>query len=563
MKNPLPPLPQIEGPPWREYGLLGLVLGAVFLACLKPMADPDTFWHLAVGREMWQTHALVRTEIFSFTDAGAPWTDFEWLFHALAYPLWVAGGDLAASLFTALCGVLAVAIGYRCTRLAGGGALSFSIFLLPVLPAYAERLRFRPDALSLVFFALLVEVLLRWRGRAFAPGPERWILPLLFLVWVQFHGGWAYGALLMAAFLSGALMDARKEGTSVRGLLRSVALPSAASAAALFLNPFGWDLPLLPLRHLMSFSDSGFVPIAEWGRTPFHGAYAWFTIAAAAALAAILLVRRRFRWTDFLPAAAQLSLGLYWVRYAAFAVLALAPSAASRLSLLPVRKTATRILCAAAVAGAVASIVVQASRLRQPYDLAARYPVQEGAFLRTHLSGANLFHEFRVGGYLEWAMPGAFRVFMDGRFPLFKQVAGDYYQAHRTPQAFLDFLARYPIDAVLYAYPEFQLTPATGGPPRGPSAVLFPKEKWALVKLGPFGMVLLRREASNEAVIRRFEYKALRPDDLPYLVWAAKRGAVAPSEFKAELERGLVDQPSAQIQAALGSALGALASPTP
>jgi hypothetical protein len=539
------------------------MLAAVFLACFKPMADPDTFWHLAVGREMWQTHALVRTEIFSFTDAGAPWADFEWLFHALAYPLWVVGGDSGASLFTALCGVLAVAIAYRCARLAGGGALSFAIFVLPVLPAYAERLRFRPDALSLVFFASLVEVLLRWRGRAFAPGPERWLLPLFFFVWVQFHGGWAYGALLWAAFLAGALMDARKACTSVRALLRSVALPSAASGAALFLNPFGWDLPLLPLRHLLSFSDSGFVPIAEWGRPPFQGAYAWFTITAVAALTAILLVRRRFSWTDFLPAAAQLALGLYWVRYAAFAVLALSPSASSRLSLLPVKKAATRILCTAVALGAVASIFVQVSRLRQTYDLAARYPAQEGAFLQAQLPGANLFHEFRVGGFLEWTMPRSFRVFMDGRFPLFKQVAQDYYQAHRTPKAYREFLARYPIDAALYAYPEFQFSPPTGGPPRGPSAVLFPKEGWALVKFGPFGMVLLKREGSNEAVIRRFEYKALRPDDLPYLVWAARRGAVNASELKAEMRRGLAEQPSPQIQASLRAAMSALDAPTP
>jgi len=563
LKNPIPPLPPIEGPAWREYGLLGLVLVAVFLACLKPLADPDTFWHLAVGREMWHNHALVRTEIFSFTDAGAPWTDFEWLFHALAYPLWAAGGDAGASLFTALCGVLAAALAYRSARLTGGHALSFSIFFLPVLLAYAERLRFRPDALSLVFFALLVEVLLRWRRRAFAPGPERWLLPLLFLIWVQFHGGWAYGALLGATFLAGALLDAWKAGSSVKHLLRSMALPSAASAAAIFANPFGWDLPLLPLRHLSSFSDSGFVPIAEWGRTPFQGAYAWFTVIAMAAFGAILLMRRRFCWNDFLPAAAQLALGLYWVRYAAFALLALAPPTSSRLSSIPIRRMVKRGLYAAALLGAVFSIVIQVSRLRKPFDLSARYPVQESAFLKAHLPGANLFHEFRVGGYLEWVMPGSFKVFMDGRFPLFKQVAMDYYEAHRTPQAYQEFLARYPSDAALYAYPGFQLIPSAGGPPRGPSALLFPKERWALVEFGRFGLVLLRREDSNAEVIRAHEYEVLRPDDLPYLVWAAKKGAIASSELKGELERGLAGRPPAEVAASFRAALRALASPSP
>ncbi len=561
LKNPLPPLPAIEGPAWREYGLLGLLLAAVFLACLKPIADPDTFWHLAVGREMWQTHALVRTETFSFTDAGAPWTDFEWLFHALAYPLWLAVGNTGASLFTALCGVVAVIFAYRCVRLSGGEALSFSIFLLPMLLAYADRVRFRPDALSLVFFAFLLEVLLRWRRRSFAPGAERWLLPLVFLVWVQIHGGWAYGGLLMAAFLAGALLDAWNAGSPLKDLLRSMTVPSALSATALFVNPFGWNLVLLPVRHLLSFSDKGFVPIAEWGHTPFEGPYAWFTVVAAAAIAAILVVRKRFCWTEFLPAAAQFALGLYWVRYAAFAALALAPSASSRLSLLPVKEVAKRILYAAAVLGAVVSIWGQVLRLRQPYNLPARYPVQECAFLKTHLSGANLFHEFRVGGYLEWVMPGSFRVFMDGRFPLFKKTAMDYYEAHRTPQTYREFLARYPIDAVLYAYPGFTLVPPAGGPPRGPSAVLFPKEQWALVDFQAFGMVLLKREASNEEVIRRLEYKVLRPDDLPYLVWEARKGALPRSELKSELERAVACHPSPEIGAACLEALRSLEAP--
>ena len=561
LKTPLPPLPPMEGPAWREYGLLGLLLAAVFLACLKPMADPDTFWHLAVGREMWQTHALVRTETFSFTDAGAPWTDFEWLFHALAYPLWVAVGNTGASLFTAWCGVLAVIFAYRCVRLSGGQALSFSIFLLPLLLAYADRVRFRPDAFSLVFFAFVLEVLLRWRLRSFTPGAERWLLPLVFLVWVQIHGGWAYGGLLMAAFLAGALLDAWKSGSPVAGLLRSMAVPSALSAAALFVNPFGWNLPLLPIRHLLSFSDKGFVPIAEWGHTPFEGPYAWFIVVAAAAFAAILLVRKRFCWTEVLPAAAQLALGLYWVRYAAFAALALAPSASTRLSLLPVKEAAKRILFAAAALGAVASMAVQMSRLLQPYDLAARYPVQESAFLKTHLPGANLFHEFRVGGYLEWVMPGSFRVFMDGRFPLFKQVAMDYYGAHRTPQAYHQFLARYPIDAALYAYPGFELVPPKGGPPRGPSAVLFQKDEWALVDFGKFGMILLKREGSNEDVIRRFEYKVLRPDDLPYLVWAARKGIIPRSELQSELERAVAHPLPPEIAASCRAALRALEAP--
>ncbi len=100
-------LPPLEGPAWREFLLLSLVLLATFLWSSKPVLDPDTFWHLAVGREIWQTGHLVRTETFSFTAPGAPWVDEEWLFHVGAYPLWRLGGDALLRLLTAAAAALA------------------------------------------------------------------------------------------------------------------------------------------------------------------------------------------------------------------------------------------------------------------------------------------------------------------------------------------------------------------------------------------------------------------------------------------------------------------------
>lgn len=34
--------------------MLGFLLVVTFLACYQPLWDPDSFWHLAVGRQIWQ-----------------------------------------------------------------------------------------------------------------------------------------------------------------------------------------------------------------------------------------------------------------------------------------------------------------------------------------------------------------------------------------------------------------------------------------------------------------------------------------------------------------------------
>lgn len=554
LSNLLPALPPLDRPGRAERVILFLLVSAAFLACFKPLSDPDTYWHLALGREIWQDHALVRKEVFSFTDAGAPWEDTEWLFHAAAYPLWKATGDVGLRLATALLGALGVALAYRPVRLMGGDASSLAVFLVPTLWAYASRIRFRPDVLSVLLAAVLCELLVRWYRRPDGAGPERWALPLLFFLWVQVHGAWTYGVVLVAAFAAGRLLDAWRAHDLTPALWRNLLGTTAASVAVLFLNPYGWRLPLFPLRAFASFRDPAFLRIAEWSRTPFMGMYGAFSAALIVTLAGVFLMRRRFTWSEALPAAAQVVLGLYWVRYAAYAVVALAGPAASRLGIagrsVRLRRWAPAVggLCAA---GLLAAQVPPALR---GGDLSERYPVRETAILRSALSGGNLLHEYRLGGYLEWVLPREFKVFMDGRFPLFRAAEVDYYEAHRTPEAFAAFLARYPFDAALYAYPGFSLAPAGGGPPRGPSAVLFPRSDWDLVGFGPYGMVLVRRGPGHSPALSARPYAVLRPDDLPYLVWAAGRGEVSAEALRAEIARALVERSSPEVEALLRAA---------
>ena len=92
-----------------------------------------------------------------------------------------------------------------------------------------------------------------------------------------------------------------------------------------------------------------------------------------------------------------------------------------------------------------------------------------------------------------------------------------------------------------------------GGPPRGPSAVLFPEKDWSLVALGPYGMVLLKREAKNEAVVAKFGYAVLRPDDLPYLVWAVSRGTVSRPALQGDLRRASDGSLPSELAVALQS----------
>jgi C4-type Zn-finger protein len=70
--------------------------------------------------------------------------------------------------------------------------------------------------------------------------------------------------------------------------------------------------------------------------------------------------------------------------------------------------------------------------------------------------------------------------------------------------------------------------------------------------------VLLRREPRYEAVIRRDEYRLLRPDDLSYLVAQAKLGRIDRSELASEIRRKLEQDPWTHLRGVLERALAAL-----
>jgi hypothetical protein len=555
-------LPPLEAPVWRERTLLALLLAASFLACWQPVWDPDTFWHLAVGREIWQTGHLVRTETFSFTAPGVGWEDTEWLFHFLAFPLWKLGGDGLLALITGLCGAAVVGLAYRSARLAGGDAMTFSLYLLLVLGVLQGRMRFRPDLASLVLLAVLVEGLIRTDPRF--PKPLRTALGVgfLFCLWAQWHGGWSFGLALLGAYLAGCALDALRERRLTPRYAGALGLVGASAVLALFANPYTWQIPWFPLKSLLGFADPTLVQIVEWSRTPFRGGFAVY-LAASFALGAILLAGwKQLAWRVALPVWLQVFLGWYWVRYTAFSAVALAPLGALVLHrALKGRPRLQKVAWAAALFATAAAGFYHLARHPRSYDLSQKYPVQEVAFLNRHQLGGNLFHEYTVGGYLDWTAYPRSRIFMDGRYYPFMKPLQEYFEAHKTVPAYERFLRQYPFEIAFYPHPDF-LIKAAGSTyaevHRGPTVTLFPRDQWALVHFGNYGMLFLRRIDRFQEAIRQFEYKTLRPDDLRSLVKQAELGLLPKEELAREIRRKLEEDPHLSSRAALEKALSRL-----
>ena len=76
----------------RALAPLYVALAAFALALATPPGDPDTYWHLASGKWMVDHGALLRTDVFSSTVNGQPYSVGEWLGEIVLYVVYLAGG---------------------------------------------------------------------------------------------------------------------------------------------------------------------------------------------------------------------------------------------------------------------------------------------------------------------------------------------------------------------------------------------------------------------------------------------------------------------------------------
>ena len=70
---------------------LALAAGLLYVSQVF-LQDPDTHWHIAVGRWIWESHSVPWTDVFSHTFAGADWIAKEWLSQLIFYGAFAAAG---------------------------------------------------------------------------------------------------------------------------------------------------------------------------------------------------------------------------------------------------------------------------------------------------------------------------------------------------------------------------------------------------------------------------------------------------------------------------------------
>ncbi len=426
-------------------------LSLVFILAHGKVADPDLWWHLHNADYLIHHSSLPRSDMYSFTVPGYPWMNHEWLAELPYYFGWrvlgLSGIDAVtmAVLTLIFLGVLYLAYkecgNYKAAVLASSCAVflgKFSIGPRTILFGYA-------------CLVVLLIVLQRLRQKGHAP---LWLIPPLFCLWVNTHGSWFIGMIIFSMIVAGGLVRLKwgmiDSGPWTPSQRRNLLLTWGASAAALFVNPYGARLVFYPLD--LAFRQRVNIEhVAEWISVNFHDTRGKFVIVLLVILLVSSLLRPR-RWTlsELAVTLFVLYSGLTYVRFLFLLGIVIAPVLAKILNFVPPyrRELDTPVLNTFAILLMIAGIVYFWPRQAQLQRLVdEQYPVQALAYLQAHPPSGPIVNYYLWGGYLNWKDPNL-KVFIDGRADIFEYsgVFQDYLSllGLEAPELILDkYRARY------------------------------------------------------------------------------------------------------------------------
>jgi hypothetical protein len=323
-----------ETPTWLRVAMpsgadlifLALLGALVFTALsVRLLGDAGIGWHIRTGQQILTTHAIPRVDSFSSTMAGRPWFAWEWLYDLVVGQLESKLGLNGVVWFTAV--VIAAVFAWMFRLLIGRGTNLPVALVLVLLAVSASMIHFlaRPHVVSWLFTLAWFWILDSSEREGFdgRGGPGRrwlWALPLLMLVWVNVHGGFLVGFVLLGTFLLGAAWTwfRTKEGRieellqkiAARKRVRNLAWVSLLSAAASLVNPYGWELYL----HVYHYMSNRFLMdhIDEFQSPNFHGVAQKCFLGLLLITVAILTIRgRELRMSESLTVLFAVYAGLY------------------------------------------------------------------------------------------------------------------------------------------------------------------------------------------------------------------------------------------------------------
>jgi hypothetical protein len=422
--------------PTRVVLVLGLIAFAVW-AALEPVTGADTWWSMVAGRWVVEHDTVPSVDTLSYTFAGKPWFNQEWLTQVVFYELYrLFGGTSLALLKIAVVVATFGLAAWVAARRSGSLALAVAA---TCGAACVCRTNLDIRAQLFTFLCALVVLAAIQAYRRGASAAVLALLPVTVALWVNLHYGFIYGVgtcLLYAGVETAKTLFGLPEALP-RRRLAPLWVAAVLALAASLANPQGLHSLTFPFS-IIGHEGAWREEIVEWmppvlfGEDSFSPFWfgPWLVAQAAAFVLVLALAPRRVDASDTLHVAVTMVMALTSRRFIPLAALVSVPFLARNLALVGERlalplservRAATAAAIALLATGLLAWRAVPQARADYAPGLFAGmtrdffFPHGAVEFLRLNdRLPARLYHLYTWAGYLLYFDP-ARKVFIDGR----------------------------------------------------------------------------------------------------------------------------------------------------
>ena len=473
------------------------------------LSDADTGYHIRTGEYILHNFTVPKYDIFSYITPPLPWVAHEWLSEVIMALVHIFAGLTGIVIFFSLLIGLTYFVLFRFAQSLKCDFLITALIVLLATASSSIHWLARPHIFSLFLTVIWYAILDRYQYQ----GKDRvYLLPFLMLLWVNLHGAFVTGFVLLGIYLIGnicdALFAAEAQSEMAKERCKKIAIVTIVCLFASLFNPRGYAILLFPFEMVSNHFVMENVP--EFRSPNFHVVLP-FLYLFILTIGILAVARTSLNTMEFMLVLLFAYMSLYSARSIPIFAIIITPILVRRLQLILQKvnnhfanflrhRSENLKLVDASARGHLWSIisVLGVSVLALNGKIAFKFdetikPVAAVEFLKKEKIKGNMFNNDEFGDYLIYAAWPQYRVFFDGRSDMYGKTWGEQYLkiANLQPgwERTLD---------------KNNMTWVFFGAASPLSVILLEKKEWQLVYADKVAAIFVKKIPENRFLIDRY-----------------------------------------------------------
>lgn len=481
------------------------------------LGDGDTGYHIRTGEVILQTWRVPKHDIYSLHIPPLKWTAHEWMAEIIMAAIYRIAGLTGIVVFFAFLLAATHWLLYYTLRKKSQDILLCTFIAVLATATSSTHWLARPHVFSLLLTVIWYHLLDRFQYKN-----ERTLLylPLLMLLWVNLHGGYFFGLILLTIYLTGnvvcSIIGRPEQLQRHRSKAKSLFLILVATVGICAINPSGFEILWFPIRVT---SDHFLMDrVTEYLSPNFHD-FLPFKFMLLAVIGILALSRSALNLIEVALITLLSYMALYSARHISLFAIVAAPlllrAATSIIDDMPepflqFYRNRNRNLSAIetnlqgylwpSISAVLVVGLLVAGILRYYFD-DKFFPVAAVEFLKKEAVAGNMFNHDEYGDYMIFAAWPHYRVFMDGRSDMYGEKIGyDYLKVANVQPGWKEILKKYDISWVFFDT-QSALT-----------AALQEQEGWQPIYSDKVATVFVKKDPAHERLLTKYPAVAVQSE---------------------------------------------------